>query len=106
MNECALRESVREQKETASTGRNQTLALQRKLEQEKSQGMADISRTTQTHASLIVEANDRIKRLEVCAPPSWQNISLMTCNTTGRIPATYRIPRGRHSIAVGVTIIL
>ena len=67
--ESALRESVREHKDTVSTGRNQTLALQRKLEQEKSQRMADISRTTQTHASLIVEANDRINRLEVCAPP-------------------------------------
>lgn len=68
--ESALREALREHEETAGTGRSQALALQRKLDQEKTQRMADISRTTQTHASLLVEANDRIKRLEVCAPPS------------------------------------
>ena len=40
--------------------------LQRKLDAEKAQRIADISRTTHTHANLLAEANQRIKHLEVC----------------------------------------
>ena len=38
---------------------------QRKLEAEKAQRVADIGRTTHTHANLLAEANQRIKSLEV-----------------------------------------
>ncbi len=40
--------------------------LQRKLDAEKAQRIADISRTTHTHANLLADANQRIKQLEVC----------------------------------------
>ncbi len=39
--------------------------LQRKLDAEKAQRIADISRTTHTHANLLADANQRIKQLEV-----------------------------------------
>ena len=40
--------------------------LQRKLDAEKAQRIADISRTTHTHANLLANANQRIDELEVC----------------------------------------
>ena len=67
--EESLRESLREHEETAGSGRSQAFALQRKLEAEKAQRVIDISRTTQTHANLLADANDRINRLEVSLPP-------------------------------------
>ena len=64
----------------AGLWRSAASALQSKLDQEEAQHAADISRTTQTHAGLLVEANDRIKRLEVRQPVG----DAITGNTSSR----------------------
>lgn len=65
--EGALREALRDHEETAGNGRSQAFSLQRQLEAEKEQRLLDISRTTQTHATLLSDATESIKRLEVQA---------------------------------------
>ena len=68
--EAALREALRDHEETAGSGRSQAFSLQRQLEAEKEQRLIDISRTTQTHASLLSDATASIKRLEVPSIPA------------------------------------
>lgn len=54
-----------EQQETAGNSRSKAISLQSQLEQEKEQHLTDISRTTQTHANLLSDATESIKRLQV-----------------------------------------
>ena len=73
--------------------------VQRKLEAEKAQRVADISRTTHTHANLLADANQRIKHLEVNRPmpafvlsPCSARLPAMLCTMHARRTQMPRLP--------------